>query len=190
MPDVTPKPFDFMALAGYKAAPFPAQYPEDFKTFFSPRDPGIEQLIVDLLGSAQHSIVINMFGYDLDSANEVILAKAADPAIYLQMSLDRSQAGGVHEKALLATWQSDKAGNSIAIGTSIHSAISHLKVLIVDGLYVVSGSTNWSISGVSLQDNQLTLHHSAIVAAEYRSVLDLNHDAMLKQMAARATPAG
>jgi len=46
-------------------------------------------------------------------------------------------------------------------------------------------STNWSVSGVQLQDNQLTLHRSAIVAAEYRSVLDLNHTAMLKQMVAR-----
>jgi phosphatidylserine/phosphatidylglycerophosphate/cardiolipin synthase-like enzyme len=68
----------------------------------------------------------------------------------------------------------------------VHSAISHLKVLIVDGVYTVTGSTNWSISGETEQDNQLTLSRNAVIAAETRAVLDLNHDFMLKQMAAAA----
>jgi phosphatidylserine/phosphatidylglycerophosphate/cardiolipin synthase-like enzyme len=93
----------------------------------------------------------------------------------------------VHEKPLLEKWANAGFGNSIAIGTSsVHSAISHLKVLIVDGIYTVTGSTNWSISGETEQDNQLTLSRNAVVAAEMRGVLDLNHDFMLKQMAAAA----
>lgn len=178
------EPFNWDTLAQYKAAPFLPGYPDDFKTFFSPGDPGVHQLIVDLLKSAQNSIVLNMFGYDDNDADTVIREKLANEHVYVQMSLDRSQAGGVHEKALLALWDSG-ASNSIAIGTSIHHAISHLKVLIVDGVYTVTGSTNWSLSGEQLQDNQLTLHRNAIVAAEYRTVLDINHAAMLKQMAAR-----
>lgn len=181
--------FDWEQLGKYKASPFLFGYPDDFKTFFSPGDPGVHQLIVDLLKSAQNSIVLNMFGYDDDDADEAIRAKLDDEHVYVQMSLDRSQAGGVHEKQLLAKWDSTASSNSIAIGTSVHHAISHLKVLIVDGLYVVSGSTNWSLSGEQLQDNQLTLHRNALVAAEYRTVLDINHAAMLKQMAARQ-PAG
>lgn len=178
--------FNWDALASYKAAPFLPGYPDDFKTFFSPGDPGVHQLIVDLLKSAQNSIVLNMFGYDDDDADAVIRRKLANEHVYVQMSLDRSQAGGVHEKALLAAWDTGALSNSIAIGTSVHAAISHLKVLIVDGLYVVSGSTNWSLSGEQKQDNQLTLHRNAIVAAEYRTVLDINHAAMKHQMAARA----
>jgi phosphatidylserine/phosphatidylglycerophosphate/cardiolipin synthase-like enzyme len=64
----------------------------------------------------------------------------------------------------------------------VHSAISHLKVLIVDGVYTVKGSTNWSLSGEQKQDNELTLSRNAVVAAETRAILDLNHDFMLKQM--------
>lgn len=178
--------FDWLKLDQYAAVPFAAQYPEDYRTYFSPRDPGVHKLIVDLLTVVKHSLVLNMFGYDDDEADAAIRAHLGDPSIYVQMSLDRSQAGGVHEKALLAKWNADQVGNSIAIGNSIGHAISHLKVLIVDGLYIVSGSTNWSLSGEQKQDNELTLHRSALVAAQYRSVLDLNHDAMLKQMAAIA----
>ena len=99
------------------------------------------------------------------------------------MSLDRSQATGAHEKQILAQWNNDAFGNSIAIGTSsVHNAISHLKIVIVDGVYTVKGSTNWSLSGEQQQDNELSLSRNAVIAAETRAILDLNHDFMLKQM--------
>ncbi len=53
----------------------------------------------------------------------------------------------------------------------------------MDNVYTVTGSTNWSLSGQGEQDNQLTLSRNAVIAAETRGVLDLNHDWMLKQMA-------
>jgi hypothetical protein len=53
----------------------------------------------------------------------------------------------------------------------------------VDGVYTVKGSTNRSLSGEEKQDNELTLSRNAVIAAETRAILDLNHDFMLKQMA-------
>ena len=144
----------------------------------------MHELLVALLSSAQHSIVVNMFGYDDDELNKIIQAKLANEHVYVQMSLDRSQAAGVHEKQILANWDNNAFGNSIAIGTSsVHNAISHLKIVIVDGVYTVKGSTNWSLSGEQQQDNELTLSRNAVIAAETRAILDLNHDFMLKQMA-------
>jgi phosphatidylserine/phosphatidylglycerophosphate/cardiolipin synthase-like enzyme len=64
----------------------------------------------------------------------------------------------------------------------VHNAISHLKIVIVDGVYTVKGSTNWSLSGEQQQDNELSLSRNAVLAAETRAILDLNHDFMLKQM--------
>jgi phosphatidylserine/phosphatidylglycerophosphate/cardiolipin synthase-like enzyme len=171
-------------LAQYKAeGRFLDGYPDDVRTFFAPRDK-IHELLVALLSSAQHSIVVNMFGYDDDELNSIIESKLNDAHVYVQMSLDRSQSTGAHEKQILAKWNNDAFGNSIAIGTSsVHNAISHLKIVIVDGVYTVKGSTNWSLSGEQQQDNELTLNRNAVIAAETRAILDLNHDFMLKQMA-------
>ena len=182
-PTVTSAPFAWDDLGKYKAeGRFLDGYPDDQRTFFAPRD-DVHGLLVTLLGTAQHSIVVNMFGYDDDELNKIIQTKLADEKVYVQMSLDRSQASGVHEKQILAQWQNDAFGNSIAIGTSsVHNAISHLKIVIIDGVYTVKGSTNWSLSGEQEQDNELTLSRNAVIAAETRAILDLNHDFMLKQM--------
>jgi phosphatidylserine/phosphatidylglycerophosphate/cardiolipin synthase-like enzyme len=170
-------------LGKYKAeGRFLEGYPSDERTFFAPRD-DVHGLLAAVLATAQHSIVVNMFGYDDDELNKIIQGKLTDEKVYVQMSLDRSQAAGVHEKQILAKWNNDAFGNSIAIGTSsVHNAISHLKIVIVDGVYTVKGSTNWSLSGEQQQDNELSLNRNAVIAAETRAILDLNHDFMLKQM--------
>jgi phosphatidylserine/phosphatidylglycerophosphate/cardiolipin synthase-like enzyme len=176
-------PFNWDGLGQYKAeGRFLEGYPDDERTFFAPRD-NVHGLLVALLGTAQHSIVVNMFGYDDDELNKIIQGKLADEHVYVQMSLDRSQAAGAHEKQILADWNNNAFGNSIAIGTSsVHNAISHLKIVIVDGVFTVKGSTNWSLSGEQQQDNELSLNRNAVIAAETRAILDLNHDFMLKQM--------
>lgn len=178
-----PAPFDWNDLGKYKeTGRFLDNYPGDVRTFYSPVD-DVHGVLASLLASTQKSIVLNMYGYDDDELNDIILSKLANERVYVQMSLDRSQAGGVHERELLAKWQNQQIGNSIAIGHSTKGAISHMKIVIVDGVYTVRGSTNWSLSGEQKQDNELTIHNNAVIAAETRAELDRNHDAMLKQMA-------
>jgi hypothetical protein len=183
-----PDPFNWNELASYKASGrFLDGYPNDVRTFYSPVD-DVHGVLSALLASTQKSIVLNMYGYDDEELDSIIRAKIADEQVYIQMSLDRSQAGGVHERELLRAWDNHLIGNSIAIGHSTSGAISHMKILIVDGVYTVRGSTNWSLAGEQRQDNELTIHNNAVIAAETRAELDRNHDAMLKQMAAaRAT---
>ena len=185
MADATPPaPFNWDDLGRYKqSGRFLDGYPAGVRTFFSPVDDA-HSLLASLLASTQKSIVLNMYGYDDDELDEIIRAKLVNEHIYVQMSLDKSQAGGVHERALLARWQHDLIGNSIAIGKSTKGAISHMKIVIIDGVYTVRGSTNWSLAGEQKQDNELTIHNNAVIAAETRAELDRNHDAMLKQMAA------
>lgn len=177
-----PPVFDWNDLGRYKASgKLPDGYPSNTRTFYSPEDGvGIHDLLESLLSSVEQSIVLNMYGYDDPDLNALIIAHAQNPRIYVQISLDKSQAGGIAEKALVAAIEGTPATN-VAIGTSTAHAISHLKVLIVDGLYLVTGSTNWSMGGEEKQDNQLTLSNDPALATEARAILDRNHLAMLAQ---------
>lgn len=172
-------------LDQYKAAPFPPGYPDHTRTFYSPVD-RVHDALKALLTSASKSLVVAMYGYDDQELNTVLQSKLKDEKVYVQMSLDSTQAAGRAETPLLAPWLNDKTGNSIAIGHSEKSAIMHMKMVIVDGVDVITGSTNWSTGGESQQDNQLTVIRDPLVCAEARSRVDIIHDNMLKQMAAKA----
>lgn len=169
-------------LDQFKAAPFAPGYPEGARSFYSPVDK-VHEALKALLASASKSLVVSMYGYNDEELDAVIKDKLESDQIFVQMSLDKTQAAGKHERQILAKWQNDGIGNSIAIGRSERSAIMHMKLVIIDGLDVITGSTNWSKSGESDQDNQLTVIRDAIVAAEARARVDIIHDDMLKQMA-------
>ena len=124
-------------------------------------------------------------GFDDEELAQVLHDKIAQPGVFVQLSLDSSQAGGVHEKALLA--KADYPATSVAYGRSEHGAIMHMKVLIVDGMYLVTGSTNWSTGGESLQDNQMTVTADTLACAQARSRTDAIHTSMLQQMSKAST---
>jgi phosphatidylserine/phosphatidylglycerophosphate/cardiolipin synthase-like enzyme len=174
----------FEELARFKqAGHFPDGYSTVSLTFYAPRDPGVHAVILWALLQATHTVVVNMYGFDDPQAAAVIQGYTERSDIVVSLSLDKSQAAGKAAEAILKRFKHDLIGNSIAIGHSSRGAISHDKLVVVDGLYLVTGSTNWSQSGEQLQDNQLTISRDPLAAAEARAIIDLDHDEMLKQMA-------
>lgn len=169
-------------LDKHKATPVLGNYPANMRTFYSPED-DVHGALVDILSAVTRSVVVAMYGYDDDQLAAILDAALKNPAIYVQITLDKSQAGGVHEKALLRQYSHEMTGNSVAIGTSEKSQIMHRKMVVVDGVWRISGSTNWSTSGESQQDNELTVVYDSVACAEARTVLDLEHTHALKQMA-------
>lgn len=122
---------------------------KDFHLFYVGRD-NVHEILKYVLSRASVSLYLNMFGYDDDELNDILIAKALDPAVTMLVTLDKSQAGGKHEKALL---DADKKHNLSAfnthfvIGESVTHRISHTKGFVADGKVGAEGSTNWSADG-------------------------------------------
>jgi hypothetical protein len=120
-----------------------------FHLFYVGRD-NVHEILKYLFSRASVSIYMNMFGFDDDELNQILMQKAMDPAVAVFITLDKSQAGGAHERALLdADQKQDLAAfnTHFVIGQSATGQISHTKGFVIDGIVGGEGSTNWSSSG-------------------------------------------
>ena len=176
---------DLSGIAGFrKRGPWPPKWPEGTYTFWAPDD-DLHGVLAAMIRSATHSLVLAIYGFADDDLAAAVHERLDDGNCYVSLTLDSSQAAGVHERAILA-----KAGypsNSIAIGQSEKHRIMHLKVAVIDGIDRVTGSTNWSTAGESLQDNELTVVRDPVLAADARAKIDLIHESMLTAAAAKAS---
>lgn len=156
---------NFGDLRVYKAAGgvLPVGYPDDRIVLYSPVD-NVHGALMAVLGGCTKSLYVCMYGFDDEEIANLIHDKLKDPAVTVLLTLDSSQAGGVHERAILA--QESYPSSLIAIGKSEKGAIMHMKEIIVDGLDLITGSTNWSLGGETLQDNECSIHRSLALSTE------------------------
>ena len=171
----------------------------DHYLFMVGRD-DVHGILLKLLTGETMSLKLNMFGYDDDELNSAILALMGNPNIRVQGTLDKSQAGGVHERAILAhdAANDPEFFNSFVIGQSETHQISHTKggVLVGQGLGF-EGSTNWSASGegtgikldptqkptagYKAQNNTLLVSANPVFLARFGARLDAEHITALQQ---------
>lgn len=122
---------------------------KDFHLFFVGRD-DVHSILKYVLSRVTVSLYMNMFGYDDDELNQIVMDKVLDPTVTVVITLDKSQSGSAHEKRLLAE---DKAhalaafNTHFTVGQSLTHQISHTKGFVADGKVGAEGSTNWSTSG-------------------------------------------
>jgi hypothetical protein len=121
----------------------------EFHLFFVGRD-DVHDILKYVLSRVRVSLYINMFGYDDDELNKVLMEKVFDPSVTMLITLDKSQAGGKHEKMLLDADRKQalaQFNTHFVIGQSATHQISHTKGFVADGRVGGEGSVNWSASG-------------------------------------------
>ncbi len=137
-------------LAQYtKEGSFAPSISRDFRLFYVGRD-SVHEILTHVLSRVSRSLYINMFGFDDEALNDILMQKALDPTITMLITLDKSQAGGVHEKKILDVdrkYDLNAFNTHFAIGQSATHQISHTKGFVADGIVGGEGSTNWSTSG-------------------------------------------
>jgi hypothetical protein len=149
-PTQTLQTFNLLDLQQYtQEKAYSSTASKDFHLFYVGRD-DVHDILKYVLSRVSVSLYMNMFGFDDDELNSIIMTQAMDPNVTMLITLDQSQAGGVHEKQILA---SDLAKNPakyntyFVIGQSATHQISHTKGFVADGKVAGEGSTNWSASG-------------------------------------------
>jgi hypothetical protein len=162
---------------------------QDYRVLYVGRD-DVHEALKHIFGRVTLSVKMNMFGFDDDELNDIIMGLVENPNVLVQVSLDKSQAAGAHEKTILAR---DKAqdlaqfATHFAIGDTDTGQILHTKGGVLDNIVAFEGSTNWSNSGegthISLdgrpkvpgfkaQANTLTIHTNPYEVAKFAATLD------------------
>lgn len=142
--------FDLLDLQKYtQEKTYSTTASKDFHLFYVGRD-DVHEILKHVLSRVSVSLYMNMFGFDDDELNSIIMTLVRDPSVTIMITLDKSQAGGVHEKRLLdadVLANPTKFNTYFAIGESATHQISHTKGFVADGKAGGEGSTNWSASG-------------------------------------------
>ena len=172
----------------------------DHYLYFVGRD-DVHGILLELIKQETLELDMNMFGYDDEELNQAILDLFVNPNVFVQISLDKSQAGGVHEKKIIAADEAKDPQDFSKSFTILQSAthqISHTKggVLVSQGVWF-EGSTNWSASGegtgISLkadvknpggfkaQNNTLLVSTNMVGLLRFKTQLKMEHNIGLKQ---------
>ena len=164
----------------------------DFRVFYVGRD-DVHGVLMHLFTRVSLSVKMNMFGYDDDDLNNLLMGLARDPSVLVQVTLDKSQASGPTEKAILSSDVAQDAegfANDFAVGESSTGQISHTKGGVLDGIVAFEGSTNWSSSGegtgitlnaakqapgFKAQNNTLAVYVNPYEIAKFAARLDYEH---------------
>ncbi len=196
-PTRTLQTFTLNDLAIYTAEPFSPAASKDFRLFFVGCD-DVHDIFKHILSRVRRSLKLNQFGFDDGELNDIIMALCLDPNVLVQITLDKSQAGGVHEAKLLAADRANPLAGfntHFVVGNSATGQISHTKGFVADSIVSSEGSTNWSASGEGIfkvaekfqggfvggaQNNTATIFTDAEQIARFSAELDKEHLAAAK----------
>ncbi|MEM4473737.1 MAG: phospholipase D family protein [Candidatus Bathyarchaeia archaeon] len=128
--------------------------------YFSPRG-GCANQVIHWIERANNSIYIMIYSFTLDSIGNAIL-DAYRRGVEVRVVFEKSQISQYSEYYRLKA-----AGVMVRVDTNPH--LMHHKVMIVDGVIVLTGSFNWSASAENENNENLIVIKSKAVAEAYRA---------------------
>lgn len=173
------------ALGQFKATPFPPDYPANVKHVFAPVDQVHDAFLSLLQCDDLSSLHASMYGWDDEQISDLFQAALTSACVLTVLCLDSSQAGGVHEREIIGKYPPGQMGNQVVIGRSSKGAINHDKLIVINRLVTICGSTNLSDSGEGKQNNEATIVYDRAFAGETVNRIDIIHSEMAAQMAAK-----
>lgn len=171
-------------LAQYKTTPFPPDYPTNVKHLFAPVDRVHEAFVACCSPDDLSSLHGSCYGWDDAQINSLFIRALDDEHVPVMLCLDSSQEAGRGEKPLVLQWNPKHITNEVVIGRSSKGAINHDKLIVVNRILTICGSTNFSIGGESKQNNEATIVYDRAFAGEAINRIERIHAEMAAQMRA------
>jgi len=160
------RPWSFrlgLALAVLAAALAPASRaaPEEpaWQVYFSPNH-GATKAVVDALDGAKSTVLVQAYSFTSAPIAKA-LVQAHDRGVDVQVILDRKETGSKYSSADFVA----HAGITTLIDG--RHAIAHNKVMIIDGVAVITGSFNFTTAAERQNAENLLVIHDPTLAARY-----------------------
>jgi phosphatidylserine/phosphatidylglycerophosphate/cardiolipin synthase-like enzyme len=140
----------------------PVKWPAGIRVLSVPIDE-VRAAVSHCIGAARHSLFVAMFTVSDIALGHVLAQKATELGAGFGLATDATEAQGQHNQSVLALLPP----GSYTVGTSEKGDYMHLKDAVIDSRFVLTGSTNWSVSGQTTEDNTLVVSDSPRLAAIY-----------------------
>ena len=129
------------------------------EVFFSPKG-GCTEAIVDNLNWAEKSVRVQAYSFTSKPIAEALIA-AHKRGVKVEVLLDKSQLHGKGSKL------DSLAEGGVPVMIDKKHAIAHNKVMIIDGITVITGSFNFTTAAEDKNAENLLVLHDKAVAKKY-----------------------
>ena len=150
-----------LAVVAFILAPVPRAVPDEpaWQVYFSPNH-GATKAVVDALNGARTTVLVQAYSFT-SAAIAKALVEAHDRGVDVHVILDRKETGAKYSSADFVA----HAG-IVTLIDGMH-AIAHNKVMIIDGLAVITGSFNFTTAAERQNAENLLVIHDRALAARY-----------------------
>lgn len=114
------------------------------------------------IGAARATLDVAVYSFTDERIAQAVLA-AERRGVRVRLITDREELRNPYQKAVVRELL--RAG--VPVEENRHSGLMHLKVAVVDGRTVITGSYNWTLSAAGENDENLLVIRDPVVAASY-----------------------